>query len=103
MLRIAGKSVISLKRHLFPGDGKEAVAIALCGRHAGRGADFLLVHEVHPIPYAECPVREPDRVTWLTDTLEPLLLKACKRSLAVVKVHSHPTGYPTFSPQDDKS
>jgi len=92
-----------LKKHLFPGDMKEAVAFAVCGRHRSRELDVLLVQEVHEIPYSDCPIREANRVTWRTDALEPLLHKAAQERLAVVKFHSHPTGFREFSDTDDRS
>jgi hypothetical protein len=102
-LRISGLHARELKAHLFPGDGNEAVAFALCGRHTGECDDVLLVQSVRPIPHARCPVRRPDRITWRTEALEPVLEEAAKRRLAVVKFHSHPTGYPAFSDTDDRS
>lgn len=102
-LRLAGAHERVLRAHLFPGDGKEAVAFALCGRHGGREHDFLLVQEVRPIPYSECPIREPDRITWRTDALEAVLAEAAKRRLGVVKFHSHPNAYGQFSATDDRS
>ena len=102
-LRIAGVHAAQLAAHLFPGDGKEAVAFALCGRHRGKDHDYLLVQEVFPIPYADCPVRKPDLITWRTDALEPLLARAARSRLGIVKFHSHPTSYPRFSAADDQS
>lgn len=34
-LRLTGHQHAALKAHLFPGDGNEAVAVALCGRRKG--------------------------------------------------------------------
>src|SRR5262249_12604378 len=93
----------ALRDHLFPGDGKEAVAFALCGRHRGNAHDVLVVRDVHPIAYADCPVREEGLVTWKTDALERVLLPAAQQGLGVVKFHSHPTGFPRFSSTDDES
>ena len=56
-----------------------------------------------PIPYNECKVRTADRVTWSTQRLIPLLEEASKRDLAILKIHSHPGGYPQFSETDDVS
>lgn len=96
-----------LKQHLFPGDGFEAVALLLCGRARGlTGADVqrLFVHRVVVIPYAECPIRTPSRVTWQTHPhLFDLLADAARNGMAIVKIHSHPTGFETFSPTDDDS
>lgn len=90
----------ALRRHLFPGDGFEAVAVALCGRREGADVHRLLVHEVHPVPYALCE-RKEDRVTWRTTQLRPLLEKAMRRGFALLKIHSHPGGFPQFSSVDD--
>jgi hypothetical protein len=55
------------------------------------------------IPYDECKERTPDRVTWSTQRLIPLLDEAGRRDLAILKIHSHPGGYPQFSSVDDES
>jgi hypothetical protein len=100
-LRMTGRQHAQLQRHLFPGDGYEAAAVLLCGRATRAAAQALVVREVMEIPYAQCPVREPDRLTWRTDVLRPLIAKAAKEHLAVVKVHSHPGGFARFSRTDD--
>lgn len=92
-----------LKNHLYPGDGKEAVAIGLCGRSYHKGFSTLLVQEIFPIPYAFCTVREQDKVTWRPEILEELLAKALKLNLSIVKFHSHPGGFRQFSDTDDES
>lgn len=99
-LRLTGSQVEEIHAHLFPGDGREAVAFVLCGRHQGVDHHILLAHRLVPIPYTSC-VRHPDRITWSTDALEPLLVEASRRQMALVKVHSHPGGYLGFSPVDD--
>lgn len=91
-----------LMRHLFPDDGCEAVAIALCGRCEGDQRHRLLVQQVVLVPYERCAVRAPDRVTWPTDILVPLIHEAGKRRLAIVKIHGH-RGYDRFSDVDDIS
>lgn len=91
-----------LMGHLFPGDGLEAVAIALCGHRRGGDRHKLLVRRVTPVPYEACPVRTPDRVTWNTDVLPPLLEEAARQGLAIVKIHGHRHPSP-FSVVDDHS
>lgn len=100
-IAIAGKHHAALKRHLFPGDGKEAVAFALCGRARRENLELLTVREIVPIPYEACRVRTPHRVTWSGEALEPTLTRAAAENLALIKVHSHPTGYSWFSDTDD--
>jgi hypothetical protein len=102
-LRLTQTVHAALKSHLFPGDGCEAVAVALCGRRRSVTRHALTVRQIVPIPYTECSVRTRDRVTWSTERLTPLLERAAARDLAVLKIHSHPGGYPQFSPTDDAS
>lgn len=92
-----------LSNHLFPGDGNESVAIALCGRQKSNLQTRLLVHEIIPIPLEECETRTPNLIKWSTANIIPHLLKASRRGLAILKIHSHPNGYPKFSNIDDRS
>src|SRR4030067_2882316 len=88
--------------HLFPDDGCEAVAIALCGRASSDERHKLLVRRIALVPYSTCSVRQPDRVTWPTDFLLPLLEESTKNDWALVKIHGH-KGYAQFSSVDDVS
>lgn len=90
-----------LRSFLYPGDGKEAVAILLCGRRAGDRRHRLVVQEIHGIPYERCPERTSVNVTWHPDDIAPMLDRAAEKGLSVVKVHSHPTGHGAFSRTDD--
>lgn len=100
-LRLSATQHQQLRAHLYPGDGHEAVAVAVCGRLRGDDVQCLTVRNVVPIPYAECKVRAADRVTWSTRRLVPLLEEAGRRDLGILKIHSHPTGMATFSATDD--
>jgi ThiF family/Prokaryotic homologs of the JAB domain len=102
-LRLTETDHAKLQQHLLPGDGLEAVAVVICGRRRSNSHHCLTVRTVVPIPYEECKIRTPDRVTWSTDRLIPLLEEAAKSDLAILKVHSHPGGYPQFSSVDDES
>ena len=101
-LALSGDQHEHLKSFLFPGDGKEAVAILLCGRRAGDRRHRLVVREIHGIPYEDCSERTPMRVTWPPDYIAPVLERAAEEGLSVVKVHSHPAGNAAFSLTDDK-
>lgn len=92
----------SLMKHLFPDDGCEAVAIAICGRAAGEDRHRLLVRHLELIPHSACSVRRPDRVTWPTELLVPILTKICGTGEALLKIHGH-TDYDRFSHIDDES
>jgi hypothetical protein len=100
---MTGKQHAALARHLFPGDGCEAAAVALCGRRVSADGITLLVHRLILIPHAECPLRAPDRLVWPTERLLPDIEFAAMKNLAVVKFHSHPGSYEAFSQQDDRS
>lgn len=102
-IRISGFHHKEIQKHLFPGDEKEAVGIALCGRSNHNGEYTLLVKEFHPIPYDVCFERREDYVHWPTEFINPLLEKAAQKGLAILKIHCHPTGFNQFSKIDDES
>lgn len=102
LFRISGRHHTQLLYHLFPGDGKEAVAVLLCGRHETDQQSMLLSHTVVLIPHDECE-RHQEYVRWKTDRIVALLEEVEKRNLAILKIHSHPGGYPKFSNVDDAS
>jgi ThiF family/Prokaryotic homologs of the JAB domain len=101
-LRMTDAHHAALRSHLFPGDGKEAVALLLCGRRKGADRHVLTVKKVVPIPHDVCD-RRHDRVTWPTEFVDPLLGEAYGRGYAIVKVHCHGGDYRRFSTTDDAS
>src|SRR5437867_2328724 len=102
-LRISGRHYARLRSHLFPPDGKEAVAAALCGRRHGQDSHCLCVHDIVLVPYEVCTERSEIRVAWPTSVLLPSMQQAMNRQWAVVKVHSHRGHYNHFSGYDDES
>lgn len=102
-LTLTGDQHARLKAHLFPGDGKEAAAIALCGRRAGTRRHRLVVRELHPVPYEICTRREHDGISWPVEWMDELLDRAAAEAWSVVKIHSHPIEYRRFSEADDRS
>jgi len=100
-LSMTGDQHKRLRRLLFPGDGKEAVAIALCGRREGKRRHRLVVRAVEGIPAEGYSERKSFCVTWSPESIEPLLERAVAERLSVIKIHSHPTGYASFSETDD--
>lgn len=101
-LRIQGKHYDMIKDHLFPGDGMEAVAVILCGRHRKKDREILTSYQVILIPYEECE-RDPEYVSWKIDRVIPFFEQVEKKNLALVKIHCHPGGTPWFSKVDDES
>jgi hypothetical protein len=102
-LRFAQHHHEMLRRHMFPGDGNEAIALVLCGRREGADRRILTAREVVPVPYHECSVRTPDRVVWSSNILDRLIPRVWKYGLSIVKIHSHPGDYQQFSALDDES
>jgi hypothetical protein len=103
VLRLTEDQLLSLRNHLFPGDGWESVALALCGTRLGKRREIYSIHEIHLIPAEACALRTPSGVRWPLEPLIPLLEKAIKRNLSLLKIHSHPEGFEMFSTQDDKT
>lgn len=103
VLRMTEKQHGLLKRHLFPGDGCESVALAMCGRLVAVEREVICIHEILPVPDEICQVRNPDMVTWLPEVGRALFEKATAKSMAILKIHSHPNGYADFSKMDDQS
>src|SRR5689334_23323985 len=101
-LRLTERQHVALNRHLFPGDGKEAVAVALCGRSAALRTELLVVHRVEVVPHDACR-RSASRIDWPPTVMEPWLREAAAKELAILKIHSHPTGFDEFSTADDAS
>jgi len=102
-IRITEAHYDQLMQHLHSGDGKEAVAFALCGRAEFKNDQKLLVNEIIIVPYEACSIRKVDQVTWSSNVLQPVLEKAKRNNFGVIKFHSHPTGYASFSETDDIS
>ncbi|HZY36189.1 MAG TPA: ThiF family adenylyltransferase [Mucilaginibacter sp.] len=102
-LKIAGSHYRQLKQHLFSGDGRESIAVALCGRYRDDLHDFLLVHDLTMIPDEACLSREYNLLSWPTERIAPYFEKIGRSNLAILKIHSHPGGYDRFSGTDDRS
>ena len=102
-LRFAEHHHEMLRRHMFPGDGNEGIALVLCGRREGADHGVLTACEVVPVPYHECSVRTPDRVVWSSNILDRLIPRVWRQGLSIVKIHSHPGDYRRFSALDDES
>lgn len=100
-LALTGDQHAHLATFLFPGDGKEAVVLLLCGRRDGDRRHRLVVREIHEIPYDHCTRRTATLVMWSPDYIDSILERAAAERLSVIKVHSHPSGYAAFSETDD--
>ncbi|UPK67949.1 HesA/MoeB/ThiF family protein [Chitinophaga filiformis] len=102
-IRISKHHYQLLCHHLFPGDDREAVALALCSRNIHGSDHILQILELFPVAYEDCYERKPDLVRWPTNLVNPLLEKAMGRGYAILKIHCHPGGGERFSEFDDES
>lgn len=102
-LRMTGRDYKSLQRHLFPGDGLEAVAFALCGFLETEEECIFTVHSVFLYPHNKCSIRAGDRVEWSPAEIVDLFDACRKKGFRLLKIHSHPEYWPFFSHVDDKS
>jgi hypothetical protein len=100
-LSFAGGTHRHVREHLFPGDGLEAAAIALCARVPGPRIRYL-ARQVLLVPHAEC-VRARDAITWPGGWLERAIDLAEAHDLTIFLIHSHPGGMLAFSEADDAS
>lgn len=104
-LRMTDKQHQEIFKHLYPGDGYEAVALALCGRAEAATAErrtvSFSINELIVIPHKSCARRTTQQVHWKTDFLPALLEKTAKRNLYLLKIHSHPGSYRSFSEWDN--
>ncbi|MDD2612848.1 MAG: ThiF family adenylyltransferase [Bacteroidales bacterium] len=102
-LRISGFHYEILERHLLPADGREAVAVALCGRSHDSESEYLLIYDLTLIPHDQCISREPDLLHWSTERIQHYFEKISKNDFALLKIHSHPGGHEKFSKTDNIS
>ncbi len=101
-LSISGKHCNIIKKHLFPGDGKEAMVVCLCGSLKVANFTKILVHKIMPIPYEKCFHRSTVAIKWPTELILPFLKEASKKGLGILTIHSHPDNCKFFSATDNE-
>jgi hypothetical protein len=103
VLRLTAGQHAILRQHLFTGDGKESVALALCGSQRSGSRTVFCVHSIKAVPDGVCVNRTAAQVVWPIEPFIPLFAEAARKGMAILKIHSHPSGYERFSALDDKS
>lgn len=93
-----------LRRHLFPGDGKEAAAVILCHSGSGRRCRRLIAGEVLALPHSRSH-RAKHTLTWPFAAHFPpeKIAEIDNGGMSVITIHSHPKGYDGFSETDDRN
>jgi hypothetical protein len=102
-LRLTEEQRVRLQHHLFPEDGREAIALALCGTLFSSGQQIFCIHDIIEVPWDACILRTDIAVRWDVKALVPVLERAIKSGLFILKIHSHPKGYEQFSMQDNQT
>lgn len=102
-LRLTHDQYIEINKHLFPGDGNEAIAFALCGFYESDTEEIFTINKVELYPHDKCTIRLPDRVEWSPPDIIPLFESCRKNNLRLIKIHCHPGYWPEFSQIDNKS
>ncbi|MBT3024137.1 MAG: ThiF family adenylyltransferase [Candidatus Thiodiazotropha sp. (ex Lucina aurantia)] len=102
-IRLQTSTLERLRECLFPDDGAEALAFALCCKARTPFGTDLLVREVVPLPGSAYRSRSGEHVVWSTEALLPLLDRLADEQLCLLKCHSHPGGESAFSITDDLS
>jgi hypothetical protein len=102
-LRLTEEHRSKLRHYLFPGDGREMVVLALCGARLAANHHVYCIHDIVEVPMGACTLRTSVTVRWDVRALVPVLERALKRGLWVLKIHSHPGNYERFSKQDDET
>lgn len=103
IIRMTGSQHKRLYKHLFPGDGFEAVAVGICGHHLSAEKNILTLKDIYLLPYDECAIRTSLRVTWKTESLVPIIEKASRTDSVLIKIHCHPNGLRAYSETDDEA
>ena len=84
------------------GGANESAAFLICRQSASRSGFTLVVKEVVPIASEHILVASPTGMSISSRAVTRALKRAADCDGAFVFVHSHPSGFPRFSAQDDE-
>lgn len=91
-----------LRDAVFSIPDKEGAAYVLCGRATSDSETRLLAREIIPVAKEHYLVREQLRLSIASPSYASAAKKAADENASLLFVHSHPTGVPYFSEQDDR-
>jgi molybdopterin/thiamine biosynthesis adenylyltransferase len=92
---------VALEEAVFSREGLEGAAYLLCGLSITEVETRLLVREVIPVKNEHYLKRERNKLSIDSVSYSTIAKRASAIGAAVLFVHSHPAGPPTFSPQDN--
>lgn len=93
---------IALRAAVFSLADVEGAAYLLCNRSVTGSETRFLVHEVIPVADEHYLVRETYRLSIASPSYAAVAKRAAATGASLLFVHSHPTGIPYFSAQDDR-
>lgn len=101
-ITIAEPHYAELNDAIFSEEGLEGAAYLLCGRSDTPSETRFLVREVVPVADEHYLAREPLRLSIASPSFATVAKRAAALGASLLFVHSHPTGVPDFSEQDDR-
>src|SRR5882724_4116854 len=90
-----------LVSHLFSGGGKEQAAFLLCRQSVTSNSTSLLVRKVIPVEMSDVTLTSNTHMNIRSRAYLRAMKEADSSRHSFVFVHSHPSGFPEFSSQDD--
>lgn len=100
-LTIQEEQFDSLRDAIFSWPDYEGAAYLFCGSSVIADEHRLLVREVVPVAEEHYLRREPDFLSITSVSYAAAAKRARLQNETILFVHSHPNGFPEFSPQDD--
>src|SRR5712664_2940130 len=92
----------ALTTHLFADRTTERAAYLLCSLSSTEIEERLLVREFIPVNASDLEEASDRHLVIPQTSFLPAIKKAAIGNLCFVFVHSHPDGFPSHSPQDNK-
>jgi hypothetical protein len=83
-------------------DGHERAAFLFCSRAETDRKARLIVRDVAVVPDEHIRSSSPTHISIASSYYVPAIANAANLEQSIVLVHNHPTGYDTFSEQDDR-
>ncbi len=83
-------------------EGHEGAGYLFCARSVTDHQIRLIVRSVESVAPEHILKSSPEYITICSESYVPAIAKADRLGQSLVFVHSHPTGYPDFSAQDDR-
>lgn len=94
--------LVELRRSFAHPEGHERAAFLFCSRSETERDTRLIVRELVVVPDEHIRSSSSVHISIASSYYVPAIAKAARLGQSLVLVHSHPTGFPDFSEQDDR-